>query len=166
MAEPHRVGVRGCYWELDREALCSSGDATATVLAVYLLDVPSAHPAWDCYLLSIIHLRDVPGIPAAHREFPTATHEILLWALNPESDASWNGIAFPPEGRFLLTPPNLIEQVELPSDEYALELVALLARAFIDGILSPDTDFRRMQQQAIRETALHMREGRHVLLKQ
>jgi hypothetical protein len=53
--------------------------------ASWLLTAPHAHPVWSQYVLVVVRLRDnVPGFSPPVREFPSATHELDLFALRPD----------------------------------------------------------------------------------
>jgi hypothetical protein len=162
MPTPTWQGLGGRAWKLAVNPAHPVLPAHAGHLGVYLLEIPRAHPAWDCYWLGIIHLRDIPCVSPAHKEFDSATHEIMMYALDPTRDHEQDGCVIPNEGPAFLLPANLVEQVELPSDEAAAKLLEFLVRSFVDGILSPDTDYRKWQQRAIQAAAMHFREGRHV----
>lgn len=105
-------------------------DTTATV-AAWVLDCPRQSPAWRYYTLAVIHLRPIEGESRpANIRIPHATHEVLLIALAneepPEPDANtWQH----------LRPINLMEQVQLPDDEAAVELCRLVVEAVLAGTL-------------------------------
>ncbi len=102
-------------------------------IGTWLLDCPAQSPAWRHYMLACVHLRPLPGQskPATIREHG-ATHEVLLLALDPKC----NPTADDQPGTWdFLRPFNVMEQVELPSDEAAAEMLARCAKAVVDGIL-------------------------------
>lgn len=99
--------------------------------AGWLLCCPGQSVAWDQYLLAVIHLRDVPGLPPAHRDVGGATHEVQLYALHPgtravpDDSSTW----------VRMDPPNLIWQGHLDDDTQAVALAEMCARAMVAGIL-------------------------------
>lgn len=104
-------------------------------IGTWLLDCPGQSPAWSHYALMCVHLRPLAGeSKSAHIRFPGATHEILLLALNPETNPSPSADD-PPGSWDFLRPINLCEQVQLPGDAAAAELLAEAAQAVVDGIL-------------------------------
>lgn len=111
-------------------------DQSATV-ACWFLRCPGQSPLWDCYTLSAIHLRDIPGVRPAIVRVPHATHEIMLLALEPENQ-KWSLPAPHPNDqetwRFL-RPINLSEQLQLPSDEAAVDLLHKCAEGVLAGVL-------------------------------
>lgn len=158
MRNPDITGPLGRAWRVAPETQHERPDTTAT-LAQWLLTVPAAHPVWHSYALAVVHLRDIPGVKPAVKQTPDATHEVILFALNPEKD-----LPDPDDGRFrpaLLTPANLVEQVQALTDEQAVAIAEGLARAFVLGHASPDTDFRAHTQALIRNTVEHVVLGGH-----
>ena len=100
-------------------------------IGTWLLHCPGQSPAWEHYMLSAVHLRPIPGeSKPATIKVPGATHEFLVLALNPERTPTPDNPPWPH-----LTPANVVEQVELPDDAAAAELLALCAQAVVDGVL-------------------------------
>jgi len=130
----------------------------AATLGTWVLTVPGAHPFWHSYWLSAVHLRDIPGAPPAAKHYPEATHEIMLFALDPDKSLPDpdDGDNFHPA---FLTPANLVEQIHGVTDEQATSITEKLGRSFVDGICSPDTDFRSHTQQILRNTVEHFITG-------
>lgn len=105
------------------------GAPDATV-AAWFLTCPGQSPAWDKYALGIVHLREQDGVQQAKITTPGATHEVLLIALDPDTNptahaATWHH----------LRPCNVVEQVQLTDDQGAVELLELCARSVVDGLL-------------------------------
>lgn len=86
------------------------------VVKAWLLTLPGHHPLWQHYCLSVISLADIPGVPPAVKQFPEATHEILLMAMNPECDPAPDA----PEEFQYLSPVNYVKQIDVVSDEIAI----------------------------------------------
>jgi hypothetical protein len=104
-------------------------------IGTWLLKCPGQSPAWDHYALMCVHLRPLPGeSKPAHRRFPSATHEYLLLAINPETNPQPSADDEPGAWDFL-RPVNVCEQVELPNDTAAAEVLHLCAQAVVNGIL-------------------------------
>jgi hypothetical protein len=110
----------------------------------WLLTAPRAHPLWAQYNLAVVRLRDMPGFPPPLRQFPGATHELIVVALNPEHGP------YTPENmrRFYdgeqagqlpyLTPVNIAHQIE-GTDEEARRLAVFAAWGVTAGSLWPET---------------------------
>lgn len=102
-----------------------------TTVAAWFLRCPGQSPAWDCYALSIVHLRPAPGMPEAIVHVPGSTHELLVTALDPQRDPQANR----PRTWRHLTPINVCQQLQLPDDKAAAELAYQAALAVVAGIL-------------------------------
>ncbi len=123
------TGPAGTATEIIAEAF--DRPEQAATLATWFLHCPGQSPAWDSYMLSVIHLRTIEGVREPVIRFPGATHEVLLAALDPGSAPSVDN----PDSWQLLMPINVEEQVELPDDEAAVRLAELAARAVVTGAL-------------------------------
>lgn len=152
MREPEFAGVAGRAWK-------RLPTASETTLAHYLVHAPASHPVWPWYMLAIVHLRPVEGLPPAHKQFSDASHELLVLAIDPK--------CYPPDPDLAgdkaypyLHPINSATQVGALQDEDAKKLLELTVRAIVDGRLNPDTDGRRQLEETIRKTAQHYR-GEH-----
>ena len=95
-----------------------------------------------------------------HKEYPDVSHELILIALdpsrglNPLDISSWAH----------LTPINFFIQLELPSDEKAMELLGLAARGVVDGLLWAEPPLSGQQEPwrtSMLQTSAHMRGEEH-----
>lgn len=161
---PTLSGPFGQAWSIMLQPIGQRGKPDFDAMISHtIISAPQSHPLWWIYALSIIHLRHIDGVKPAHVKFPGATHELMLLALNPEKpvpdiDAMEHGDF---DSFHLLQPANLVEQFQVPSDAYAWYLGETAIKAIVDGIISPDTDYRSQWKHAIAETAKHLREGGH-----
>lgn len=105
-------------------------------LGMWIIHAPWAHSMWGYFAASLIHLRDVEGHPPANMQFPEATHELVIMALDPSH--------YPPDEDELhyLTPPNIAQQFTADNDAAALETIELLMQKVAEKRISPDEDFR------------------------
>jgi hypothetical protein len=144
LASPH-----GASWEINLDRARAekgiAGDQDATV-AMHVVFAPWAHPCWAYYQIAILHLRRLPGMKAPTIFLPGATHEVFLYALDPETVPDVVDIA---ELR-RLGPINFAGQWivnERPNpvdlDRAAEAKLRFTVWEIINGHLSPDTDFRR-----------------------
>lgn len=135
-------------------------DQEAT-LAAWFLHMPGVVPAWHDYLMCVIHLRPLPGVPPAHIAEPEASHELMVLALDPDvrprpdDPATWHH----------LVPGNVTVQFGPNSDEQARQVARLAAQAALDSVLfiepSGIRGAREAWRQSIRLTAEHSRYGSH-----
>ena len=99
----------------------------------WVLKAPWAHPLWHTYVALLYDLTtptDRP--PVLYRE--GMTHEIMIYALDPEKPATWPFS--------LLSPANHGYQFKAASNEAASVRITSLLSDIVALKLSPDTDFR------------------------
>lgn len=115
-------------------------DHQASVQA-WILHAPNAHPAWSHYVLNLIHLRPIEGVKNAKKYHEDATHEVIVFALDPDKPIT--------DGQHVtvLNPPNYMEQFRADNDAAALEYVEGVIKEIVVGTLSPDTDHRSAWHQ-------------------
>lgn len=142
-------------------ATAAARERWPAAIGMWFLHAPGAHPLWSWHVVTAVHLRDVEGQPPAHRATPASTHELMILAVDPahgDPDVDDPGQL----GPHLLKPPNMAVQVEDATDEMIDEMLRLLARAFVNGISSPDDDYREDNAAMVLATLEHMRQGRHL----
>lgn len=170
--EPTISGTRGRAWDARTFKLPPNPPPDWTgYVGQYVANVPGAHPLWQWWMISAIHLRPIDGVQPAKLSRPTSTHEFIILSMNPECGApdlddfhAWlDGTRTSiPRRTAYLSPPDLVFQVDDATDEMTAEACRLLVKSFCDGTGSPDSDFRRFNEQAILATLAHMREGKHI----
>lgn len=129
------------------------------MLSAWLITAPDEHPLWSQFLLSMISLADIPGTEAAYRQYPEATHELLLMTLNPAHGPYTRDTFAHPDGISFLMPPNVVHQFT-STDAKAIHLAELCVRAVLDGLLRADVGdapqaLRAHWAQTIRDTLDH-----------
>jgi hypothetical protein len=108
---------------------------------VILFRCPWAHPLWSDYVLSVCDL-DSPGKKPPIKRDPTATHELLLYALDPEYPVDFSA---PITRRYQpLQPANHGYQFRAGSNQAAWSRAKALVDDCLSRRLSPDTDYRSM----------------------
>lgn len=155
--EPTYRGAYGEAWKID---LASAHEVKPhTSVVTYIIRAPG-QALWDHYMVSVVHLRDTPGIDAAIKHAPNMTHEFMLIALNPE--------LFPtptdPNSWQHLEPLNVVQQIECGDDRQAERLADLAARAICDGFIPAEPSLPgelAAWRESIRMTAEHGRTGGH-----
>jgi hypothetical protein len=123
---------------MEHLATASSVDAPPLELTVasWILRVPGAHPFWAFYWIGCVSLKPMAGVPPAIINLPGATHEILLFALNPEIEPALDA-----EPAWM-EPINFAAQFIEPNDHAAAVRIRATVQDVIDGTLNPDTDAR------------------------
>jgi hypothetical protein len=128
-------------------------------LGAFLVNVPGAHPFWSWWLVSVVHLRPLPGAPDAQKRYPEAQYEFMIVTLNPEQTIDPHNL--PPDGFRLLTPPDVAVQFHGVSDSDAARLCGQAALAIVNGLVSPDQDYRSVWERLITGTIEHYKAGTH-----
>jgi len=130
------------------------------MVASWFLTCPGQSPAWNDYLLSIIHLRPIEGVKPAVITVPHATHEVLLFALNPGAYPTVTD----PSTWARLTPHNVCEQIQLPDDEAATRLLRKCANGVLHGVLPAEPPLAGAVEPwrtVLIKTAAHLRGEPH-----
>lgn len=104
----------------------------------YLISAPWAHPLWSQYLLCGYNI----DVPEANKKRPDVTHEIMLWAVGPETKLE-NGPIYQVQTPKLLQPANMAYQLTTTNEKLVALLDSVVERIEAQT-LSPDTDFRSM----------------------
>lgn len=93
------------------------------------LTLPNQHPFWDRYVLCLCHLRDCAGLSPAIKHRPGVTHEIAVFAIDPDFPES----AFQNGGVCVLEPVNYCCQFDSPSDQKAYDIAQAMVQQLVDG---------------------------------
>lgn len=155
--------LTGAYGSAVRIPHASYPEALAT-LDAWIITAPVWHPLWSQYLLSLVTLADVPGMPSAEKESPDVTHQVIVMTLNPEHGPYDARHLVGDDLRFL-TPGNIGQQFTATEDQ-ARRLAALCVRAVVDGVLIPETAdapdrIRSAWRRSIAQTLDHDRDPHH-----
>lgn len=143
---PTMVGGPGLAWQIDMAAVAERHGNTndprqSVTLPCWIAHAPYAHPIWSNYAVMCVALRESPGVPKPVINMPGATHEIMVFALDP------NFVPAVDDFPKFLQPVNFAAQFIEPDDLSATVRVQQAVQDIIDGTLSPDTDFRWMWAQ-------------------
>jgi hypothetical protein len=114
----------------------------------WIINAPSAHPIWSQYALVLYDLTSPhpAGQPTIYQD--GATHEFLLWALDPDHPIATDA-TIKVEALHLLEPANYGYQFQAASNEAAQARVQEAVDAIVAGWVSPDTDFRQLWNQPL-----------------
>lgn len=135
-------------------------DQPTAAVSLWLLDAPNAHPAWRFHSLIVVHLREVEGVPAPVMQFAGASHELMVYALDPDHDDEIM-VGDPLTQLHYLTPPDAVVQFIVADDEQARSVAAFAAHAVAHGLVVPDADFREDWEKGVAATSEHVRLGEH-----
>lgn len=155
-------GLGGRAWIVDPR---KEDPREAVHVAGWLIEAPASHPVWPWKLLYCVALRTMEGVdpPKLHRS--GVTHEIGLVALHREGVSDFAALldAFETGADHFpfLTPVDACRQFTARSDAEAAQVAHAIARAFVEGRLVPDEDYRSAIHGAIDGTAACVAAGTH-----
>ena len=162
---PTFEGPAGRAWEVTRPT--QSPEAWTGNIIQFQVNRPGAHPFWSWWVLSVVHLRDIPNVRPAHKNYPEAEYELLIVALDPEKpmpeptpDQETPGVTYA-----FLTPVDVAYQFHGLTDDQAAELGRMAARTIVNGHLSPDQDYRQAWRATLAGTVEHLALGGHPTAK-
>lgn len=162
MREPDQKSHLARAWNLDLSKV-PEGPAKEAAVASWLLNVPGAHPFWSYWVMSVISLRDLPGMKPAHKCYPEAEYEFMILAVDPERHPAPDPDLILLEGFGWLDPIDVMEQFHGISVMDCRRLAEGSVRAICSGFISPDQDYRPAWKSLIAGTVQHLAEGRHPL---
>lgn len=140
---PTLVGPVGRAWLFDIEAQTIRFKLPPhSSIAQWLIEAPWAHPIWHSYVLSLIHLRPLGerGDASLIIYLKGATHELVLYALDPDLKREGALHDCRLVSRACLLPKQYADQLIVPDDAAAAQRIRAAVQDIIDGRLSPDTD--------------------------
>jgi hypothetical protein len=135
-APPTLAGPGGRAWLVPPNGVY----ALASIVCCWIVEAQWAHSVWHSYCLSLVHLRQSAALPSPLIYLRGATHELVLFALDPEHPRALMLAGGEPH---VLQPCNFAAQFVASCDAAAFERVEKAADAIVQGNLSPDTDHIR-----------------------
>lgn len=109
-------------------------------LTWFIIDAGWAHPLWHQYQLLLYDLT-TPTIKPPKIYLAGATHEMMLYALDPEHPIS-RGSTPAPNEIYRLSPANYGYQFKAKSNDDAGERMQAVVDGIVSRQISPDTDWR------------------------
>lgn len=119
--------------------------------------MPEAHPYWEWWLLSVVHLREVPGVSEPKFLYEGAEYELALTTIDPEDSVTPDK----PEGYLYLHPADIIEQFSGVTDDQAAQIGGLSSLALVDGRVRPNAE--KDWKQLLMETVHSFHAGLQVM---
>lgn len=161
-AQPTFSGARGRAWRVTLPPVGERRrrDEEGTV-GMFIVQASGAHPLWDHWFVTLIHLRPIEGVKPAHIRQEGATHEFMIASADPTAPLPGLVIDGPEWRPRWLTPIDVVEQFAATDDVVADRILELAVRAIVDGVASPDQDWRPWWKNAIATTAEHYHSGIH-----
>lgn len=115
-------------------------------LARWLLHCPYAHPVWERWLISLAHLRPMPGLPDADG----TGHQVAIFAIDPDANLVPDPDVAQLPPRCLMQPPVIETFPQFGEDDAAaLARVEKLIEMTVRRALSPDDDYRALWRQLL-----------------
>lgn len=151
--DKERDGVK--LWHTRTDEMGLSREEREIHIDSWLLEGPF-HPVWNYWVLSAISLVEADGFPPSNKQYPEAEYEIMIVTLDPEHEPD-------PESKenHLLTPPDLVYQLDGISRDEVREILGLMVEAILQGKASPDVDYRQWWVSSLDATVQHYKEGKH-----
>ena len=123
-------GVAGFAFTVDLPPADDRGSTDSiTCLGRWNMKLPDQHILWDRYSLNLVHLRDCAALTPAAKESPDKTHEITVFAINPDFPEE----AFQEGGISILEPLNHVCQFAVNSDSEAYRIAEIMVQKLVDG---------------------------------
>lgn len=118
-------------------------------LAIWLVHAPwMSAGIWHWHYVGLIHLRDLPGqSKAPHLHFPEATHEVMAFAVDPETQPDLSASEWVP--LHFLSPASIVQQFAAENDAAALGAIEAALHTVKDGIMTLESDGRSAWQNLL-----------------
>jgi hypothetical protein len=138
-------------------------EVARVLLGGWLLNIPDVSPLRQHWSLTVHHLREEANL--VHKKgTPDASHEFTLWILDEDSPVNPNR----PDRMIWLTPPEVWVQVTGLTDEQAVQLIAIVARAVMNRELPVEpkgiSGGVELWTESIRNSAAVIRDGKNATL--
>lgn len=142
LQNPDYTGPEGRAWNVNiGDSRMDMPMGATAILGAFLIEAPMAQSRWSSYVATVLHLRDIPEAPPIKNIREGATHEFALGRIKPAFEDN----ADPANFRTLnvISPPDIEQELILPSDERALEVAGLAVQACVNGELNPGGAYRQ-----------------------
>jgi hypothetical protein len=132
-----------------------------TGIATWYVNGPD-HPFWNWWLISVISLKDILGVPPAQKKYPEAEYEYTCYSLKgtPNIDAIDKGDYDNRGFENILEPSDVQFHFHGVTDKQAEEICDAAVFAIVQG-QSCDSDFRNWWEQMLINTVTHYKLGVH-----
>lgn len=163
--DPDKTGVAKA-WKIEptdeaiRQHVESWGHAPTPVRTWYVNG--PYHPLWSWWMVGVISLADVPGVPPAIKQYPEAEYEFTIYSLSgvPNIEALDRGDLANRGFDAILQPADVTFHFHGVNDRQAAEICDAAVAAICAG-QSCDRDFREWWKGALTSTVTHYALGVH-----
>lgn len=119
------------------------------------------HPFWHWWLVSVIDLKDHPGMPPANKQYPEAEYEFCIWSLEGEVNVdAIDAGDIENRGFKILQPADVTFHFHRVTREQAAEICDAAVATIVAG-QSCDSDFREWWKGMLARTVEHYVLGVH-----
>lgn len=120
------------------------------------------HPFWSWWIVSVISLKDVPGVPPANKQYPEAEYEYTCYSLDgvPNIDELDKGNLKKRGFKSILQPADVQFHFHNVTDEQAIEICDAAVSHIVAG-QSCDSDYRQYWKAMLARTVEHYVLGVH-----
>jgi hypothetical protein len=119
------------------------------------------HPFWHWWMVAVVSLADIPGIPPANKQYPEAEYEFTIYSLEGEVDIDAYDAGDIKNQRFkVLSPPDVTFHFDGVTDKQAAEICDAAVQHIVAG-QSCDSDFRYYWKTMLQRTVDHYKAGVH-----
>lgn len=120
------------------------------------------HPFWNWWLVSIISLKDIEGIPKANKMYPEAENEFTIYSLEGEVNIEAIIVGDLKNRGFksVLQPADVTFHYHGLTTEQSEQLCDTAVEVIVNG-QSCDSDFRTWWLEMLARTVKHYQEGLH-----
>lgn len=146
-------------WKLIHAPEAFKAPAEKRMLTTWLVHGPF-HPHFKWFLVAVFHVRPVEGAESLVGLREHTSHVVVSLALAPDEIIDIEALESG-ESRHNAFGQWSHPVLGLTDDEQAVELLELVVRAMVDGLTSPDSDFKEHAGGIIDKTVEHYRYGGH-----
>ena len=120
------------------------------------------HPFWSWWMVAVISLADIEGLPPANKQFPEAEYEFAIYSIKgiPDIDALDRGDVENRGFEAILSPPDVVFHFHKVTDDQAKKICDAAIKHIVAG-QSCDSDYRSHWMEVMSKTVEHYVLGVH-----
>lgn len=150
---PDLTGPSGSLWRINMVATAARKPNWMATVGIWLLHAPDAHPSWEYYVIMLMHLRAVEGLPPPNKTVPLSEYAVTCVCLDPREPVPNIEELENADGGGLAVLLSMEFEAQFPAvpggDAYAYEIIDDMAAAVVAGTLVPDLDYKLQWVQVL-----------------
>lgn len=153
---PDLSGDFGRAWRVDLEK--RSPEERKSSLELWAVHRPGTYPFAEWFIVSVVSLKQLEGLPPAWRKYPEAEFELMVMMTDPAQgaiDADAKDLSFK------VISCEIVEQFHGTDEAQAKELGRLAVKAVVNGLAQPDCGYAGLWKVLVRNTVEHLVIGGH-----